>query len=103
MQPSSNPPLPVAQVDVGMEVVDSSGEGVGKVIAVQVPGTDVRPDLPAGEAEHLMATGYFRVDGGGLGGIDFYASSADIADVSTTGDDGVVTLSGRKQDLPRAE
>jgi len=81
MQPSSSSdrttptqPLPIAQVDTGMAVVDSDGETVGTVTAVQVPGTDVRPDLPAAEAEYLMTTGYLRVDGGGLISSDFYAA-----------------------------
>jgi hypothetical protein len=51
MQPptSANPgapvrPLPIAQVTTAMTVVDSAGEGVGAVTAVEMPGTDVRPD-----------------------------------------------------------
>jgi hypothetical protein len=41
MQPQTpTEPLPIAQVNVGMTVVDATGEEVGTVTAVQMPGTD---------------------------------------------------------------
>jgi hypothetical protein len=90
-------PLPVAQVNVGMTVVDSTGEEAGTVTAVQMPGTDVRPDTDAGVAEHLMSDGYVRIDGTGLLSNDVYAGGDQIAGI-TEGDPGVVNLR-----IPRAE
>jgi hypothetical protein len=89
---------PIARVKPGMAVVDSAGEQVGAVTAVQMPGTDVRPDLPAPDAELLMSTGYLRTDGGGLVAGDFYADGAQLRDVA--GD--VVTLTVRTEELRRA-
>lgn len=87
---------------LGMAVTDSTGADLGTVTAVQPPGTGVRPDLPAGEAEHLMATGYLRVDGGGLVTNDFYAGPGQIAAVAAPGEPGVITLSVSSADLRRA-
>jgi hypothetical protein len=89
------------QVVVGMDVVDAAGTQVGTVSAVQPPGTDVRPDTAAGIAEHLMATGYFRIDGSGFLSNDVYAAGNQIIRV-TAGDPGVVELHATPSDLPRA-
>jgi hypothetical protein len=95
-------PLPLAQVSTGMAVADAAGETIGTVTAVQMPGTDVRPDLPAAEAEHLMSTGYLRTDGGGLLSGDLYAGGGQVATVVTTDDSGEVTLTVGKDELRRA-
>lgn len=94
-------PLPIAQVNVGMRVVDVSGEDAGVVTAVQMPGTGVHPDAPAGVAEHLMASGYARVDGTGFLSNDTYLSGDQIAD-TVEGEPGVVNLSVPRVDLQRA-
>jgi hypothetical protein len=88
--------LPLVQA--GMRVVDPAGEQAGTVTAVQEPGTDVRPDTIAGIAEHLMATGYLRVDGTGFLSNDVYAAGNQISGVS--GD--VVELRVLREDLHRA-
>ncbi|MDW5322334.1 hypothetical protein [Plantactinospora sp. KLBMP9567] len=94
-------PLPIAQANPGMSVVDAAGEAVGTVSAVQQPGTDVRPDAPPGEAERLMATGYLRVDVAGLMAGDAYVGGDQVADVSEA-DPGVVTLPVLREALVRA-
>jgi hypothetical protein len=94
-------PLPVARVNVGMTVVDSAGEEAGTVTAVQMPGTEVRPDTLAGVAEHLMGDGYVRIDGTGLLSNDVYAAGDQIAD-TTEGNPGVVELRVRRDELHRA-
>jgi hypothetical protein len=99
---TSTEPLPVAQADVGMTVVDRDGEEVGSVTAVQMPGTGVRPDLPEAEAEHLMVTGYLLVGGGRLFASDLYVGGGQVDSVTTTDHDGVVTLTVSKDDLRRA-
>ena len=71
--------LPIARVAVGMSVADSAGEEVGTVAAVQMPGTDVRPDLAAGDAERLVGAGYLRIDASGLFAKDLYAAGDQIA------------------------
>ncbi|GAB7046247.1 hypothetical protein [Catenuloplanes indicus] len=93
--------LPIARVNVGMSVVDSLGDAVGTVTAVQMPGTDVRPDVAAGIAENLVSTGYLRIDSEGLFTTDVYASGDQIA-ASTEGEPGVVTLNASHDDLHRA-
>ena len=98
MQPNgTSESNPVAQV--GMTVVDSAGEAAGKVTAVQAPGTGVRPDVAAGIAERLMATGYFLVDGTGALSNDTYAAGDQIAGVS----DGTVTLLVTRDELFRTD
>lgn len=94
-------PSPVAEVTVGMRVVDSTGAAAGAVTAVQMPGTDVRPDTPVGVAEHLMAAGYLRVDGSGSLSNDTYASGDQISGVSAGGS-GVVELNVHRDELHRA-
>jgi hypothetical protein len=94
-------PLPIARVGVGMTVADSAGDLVGTVTAVQMPGTDVRPELPADETERLMSAGYFRTDGGGPLAHDYYVDGGQIADVVTTQDSGDVTLTVPRSELPR--
>ena len=83
---------------VGMRVVDPAGEQAGTVAAVQVPGSDVRPDTIAGIAEHLMAIGYLRIDGTGFLSNDVYAAGNQISGVS--GD--VVELGVLREELHRA-
>jgi hypothetical protein len=102
MQPN-NPTqaLPIARVNVGMTVVDATGDEVGSVAAVQMPGTEARPDTAAGVAEHLMATGYLRIDGTGLLSNDVYAGGDQIAE-SVEGEPAVVTLRVPSDELFRA-
>jgi hypothetical protein len=76
------PTEPVTRAEVGMSVVDSTGLQAGTVTAVQMPGTDVRPDTPVGVAEHLMATGYIRIDGSGFLSNDTYAAGDQISEVT---------------------
>jgi hypothetical protein len=103
MQPqTSTEPLPIAQVNVGMTVVDATGEQAGAVSAVQMPGTDVRPDTAAGIAEHLMSSGYIRIDGTGFLSNDTYAAGDDIAGV-VEGEPGVVNLRVPSDELLRVE
>ncbi|MEU8814757.1 hypothetical protein [Actinoplanes sp. NPDC048796] len=102
MQPNSpTEPLPIARVNVGMTVVDATGDEVGSVTAVQMPGTDVRPDTVAGVAESLVATGYLRIDGTGLLSNDVYAGGDQIAD-SVEGEPAVVNLRVPRDELHRA-
>jgi hypothetical protein len=103
MQPhSSTDSLPIARVSVGMIVLDATGQEAGLVNAIQLPGTDVRPDVAVGIAEHLMAAGYLRVDGTGYSSNDVYAAGDDIAGI-VDGDPVVVELRVQRDDLPRAE
>jgi hypothetical protein len=103
MQPNtSNESMPVVHVNVGMEVADAAGREAGTVTAVQMPGTDVRPDVAAGIAERLMGTGYVRIDGTGLLSNDTYAGGDQIADV-TEGDPGTVALRVTRDKLYRSE
>jgi len=94
-------PLPIAQVSVGMTVVDAAGEQVGTVSAVQMAGTDVRPEAPPGVADNLMAAGYLLVDGTGVLATDVYVAGQDVAQV-TEGDTGVVQLNVLREALQRA-
>jgi hypothetical protein len=87
-------PLPVAQVNVGMTVLDSAGEEVGTVTAVQMPGTGV--------VEHLMADGYVRISGTGLLSHDVYAAGDQIAG-TTEGEPGIVNLRVSGDQLHRAD
>ena len=102
MQPQTpTEPLPIATVNVGMTVVDANGEQAGTVSAVQMPGTDVRPDVPAGIAEELMGAGYLRLDGTGVLTNDTYAGGTQIRD-SVEGDPGTVNLLVSREELYRA-
>src|SRR4051812_41044534 len=83
-------PLPNAQVTAGMAVADRDGGDVGTVTGVEMPG-------PAAEA------GRFRVEGGGLPSKTYEVGGDQIDGVTTTGDDGVVTLTVRGADLRPAE
>ena len=94
-------PQHVDQVTVGMSVIDSTGTRAGTVTAIQIAGTDVRPDLPVGLAEHLMAAGYLRIDGTGFLSNDTYASGDQIATVTGSGP-GVVALRVHCDELHRA-
>jgi hypothetical protein len=98
---SPNEPLPVATVNIGMTVVDAAGQETGKVTAVQMPGTDVRPDTAAGVAEDLMSVGYIRIDGTGLLSNDIYAGGDQIVE-SVEGEPGVVNLRVSRDELARA-
>ena len=103
MEPNtSTDPLPIAQVSVGMTVLDAIGLEAGVVNAVQLPGTDVRPDAPVGIAEHLMGAGYLRIDGTGYASNDVYAAGDQIAGIND-GDPVVVELRVQREELPRAE
>jgi hypothetical protein len=77
MQPTTEP-LPITAVTVGMPVLDPVGAEAGVVTAVQMPGTDVRPDVAAGVAEELMGAGYIRIDGSGFLTNDTYAGGDQI-------------------------
>jgi hypothetical protein len=103
MQPqTSTEPLPIAQVNVGMTAVDATGAEVGAVTAVQMPGTEVRPDAVAGIAEHMMSVGYLRIDGTGFLSNDVYAAGDEITEV-VEGEPGVANLRVQRDDLPRVE
>ena len=103
MQPeTSTEPTPIAQVTVGMSVVDATGAGVGAVTAVQMPGTDVRPDTAAGVAEHLMGGGYVRIDGSGFLSNDVYAGGDQIAGV-TEAEPATVNLRVGRDELARTD
>jgi hypothetical protein len=95
-------PLPIATVNVGMTVVDTNGETAGTVTAVQMPGTDVRPDVAAGIAEELMGAGYLRIDGTGLLSNDVYAGGDQIRDSVEEDGPGVVNLRVTRDELFRA-
>jgi hypothetical protein len=84
-----------------MAVVDATGEEVGTVTAVEMPGTQVRPDVPDEQATPLMSDGYLRAGGTGPFASAWYAGGSQVADVTTT-EDGVVTLTVGKQELRRA-
>lgn len=94
--------MPIATVNVGMTVVDADGKEAGKVTAVQMPGTDVRPDVAAGIAEELMGAGYLRIDGTGLLSNDVYAGGDQIRDSIEEQDSGVVNLRVPRAELYRA-
>jgi hypothetical protein len=91
---------PVAQVGLGMRVVDAAGEQAGTVTAVQMPGTEVRPDAVAGVAERLMDTGYLRIDGTGWLSNDTYAAGDQITGVAE-GEPGTVSLRVPRDELYR--
>jgi hypothetical protein len=102
MQPQTpSQPLPVARVNVGMSVVDVDGAETGTVTAVQMPGTDVRPDVVAGVAEELMGAGYLRIDGTGFLSNDVYAGGDQIGE-TVEGEPGVVNLRVAREKLHRA-
>jgi hypothetical protein len=97
-------PLPIAQVTTGMIAGDETGEEVGTVTGVQMPGTDVRPDgLPDAEADALVAGGYVRIEAGGMPTRVYYAAGGQIAGVTTSEDAGAVSLNVRTDDLRRAD
>jgi hypothetical protein len=85
-----------------MTAADATGAEVGAVTAVQMPGTDVRPDTAAGIAEHLMSVGYIRIDGTGFLSNDVYAAGDEITGV-VEAEPGVVNLRVGRDDLPRVE
>jgi len=81
-----------------MAVLDPDGKEAGTVSAVQLPGTDVRPDIAEGVAEELMLTGYLLIDGSGYRTNDLYAGGEQIREVAP----GAVTLGVRVEELHRA-
>ena len=89
-------------MNVEMTAVDATGAEVGAVTAVQMPGTEVRPDAVAGIAEHMMSVGYIRIDGTGFLSNDVYAAGDEITEV-VEGEPGVVNLRVQRDDLPRVE
>ena len=95
-------PLPIAQVDTGMTVVDSTGEDVGTVTDVKMSGTATPDDVPDELRTRFAEQGFLRVGGGGLMAHDFYVTGPQVTGVTTTGGDGVVQLAVRKDDLHRA-
>ncbi|MGW4941761.1 hypothetical protein ACWEOZ_09255 [Actinoplanes sp. NPDC004185] len=99
-------PLPIAQVSTGMTVIDAAGDEVGTVTAVEMPGTEVRPGLAddgsGDRAAPLMAEGYLRAGGTGLFATAWYAGGSQVAEVTTTDQEGVVTLTVSQQELRRA-
>jgi hypothetical protein len=100
MQPQTAP-LPIATVTVGMTVVDANGEPAGTVTAVQLPATQVRPDVAAGVAEELMGAGYLLIDGTGVLANDTYAGGDQIRD-AVDGEPGTVHLRVGRDGLYRA-
>lgn len=90
----------IAQVAVGAVVVDAAGQDVGTVTAVQLPETDVRPDVTSPEAEFLMGVGYLRLDGSGALATDVYVGGHQVSDVAAG--DGRVTLTVLREALHRA-
>ncbi|MFL6114974.1 MAG: hypothetical protein ACJ786_27040 [Catenulispora sp.] len=92
---------PMATVTIGMTVVDSTGQEAGRVTAVQMPGTEVRPDTAVGVAEDLMSVGYIRIDGTGQLSNDTYAGGDQITG-TVEGDPGAVNLRVSRAELPRA-
>ncbi|MEU8607297.1 hypothetical protein AB0C29_04760 [Actinoplanes sp. NPDC048791] len=98
-------PLPIAQVSTGMTVIDAASDEVGTVTAVEMPGTGIRPDLSGDGADdgavRLMSEGYLRAGSSGLFAKAWYADGSQIADVTTTGEEGVVTLTVTTQELHR--
>ena len=81
-----------------MAVVDAAGDDVGTVSAVQLPDTDVRPDVVTPDAEFLMGVGYLRINGEGALATDAYAGGHEVAEVS----DDRITLSVLREVLQRA-
>lgn len=90
--------MPITTVSVGMTVIDRDGAEAGTVSAVQMPGTDVRPDVVAGIAEELMGAGYVRIDGTGRLSNDTYAGGDQIRAT----DLGIITLRVTRDELHRA-
>ena len=82
--------------------VDAAGDEVGTVTEVRMPGTGDRPEVPDEQAGPLMAEGWLRVGSSGPLGSAFYAAGTQVADVTTTQDEGVVTLTVGRPDLHRA-
>jgi hypothetical protein len=92
-------PLPIAQVSTGMSVADAAGEELGEVTTVEMPGTSARPEAPDDDIDQLMADGYFRIESGGLRSQARYATGAQIAEVTTTDQAGIITLTVSKDQL----
>ena len=94
-------PEPIAQVNTGMQVVDSAGEEVGTVSAVQMPDTGDAADVPPADADRLRRTGYVRVETSGLLSHDAFVEAGQVSHVDEV-DGGVVTLNVTKDRLLRA-
>ncbi len=93
-------PDPLAQVNVGMQVIDSAGDEVGTVADVYMPGTGPEPQVESG-ADRLRRGGHVRVTGSGLFAHDVYVEGSQVAEVTEMGG-GVVTLSVSRDSLTRA-
>jgi hypothetical protein len=87
-------PLPIAQVNTGMTVLDPAGAEIGTVTEVQMAGADAPPDA-SGVSDHLRKAGYFRIG-------DRYATGDQIADI-TEGEPGIVTLTVPADELTKAQ
>ena len=94
-------PDPLAQVNVGMRVIDSAGDEVGTVADVYMPGTGPEPEVDAGDAERLRRGGNVRVKVSGLLSHDVYVEGPQVAE-ATEMSGGVVTLSVPRDALVRA-
>ena len=94
-------PDPLAQVNVGMQVVDAAGEQVGTVTEVQMPDTGPEPEVESADAARLRRSGYVRVKGSGLFHHDVYVEGSQVAEVADV-EDGVVTLSVARDALVQA-
>ena len=84
-------PDPLAQVNVGMLVIDSAGEEVGTVESVAMSGTATADDAPEAHAERLRRAGFVKVKAGGLLSKDIYVEGGQVAEVAEV-DGGTVTL-----------
>lgn len=101
-------PGPIADVEVGMRVVDSEDEQVGTVAALKLGDpeavtaegqrpprgfaehvvdtfTGSEPDVPTQLAERLLRTGYIKIDVKGLFATDLYADAEQIRHVDPDG------------------
>jgi hypothetical protein len=95
-------PDPLAQVDVGMLVIDAAGAEVGTVDTVKMSGTATPDDAPGAHAERLRQAGFVKVKAGGLFGHDVYADGGQVAEVAEV-DGGTVTLNVTADRLIRAD
>lgn len=110
--PGTSSPGPIAQVEVGMPVLDSENERIGSVSAMKMGDpeavtpqgqqgphgliegiaasfTGTEPDVPVQRAAQLLRTGYIKIDAKGFFTRDLYAGADEIDRV----DDSEVRLS----------
>jgi hypothetical protein len=95
-------PNPLAQVNVGMLVIDSAGDEVGTVETVKMSGTATPDDAPEAHAERLRRAGFVKVKAGGMFGHDVYVEGGQVAEVAEV-DGGMVTLNVTGDTLIRAD